>query len=372
MAFAALVSCGRPEPAGVRAAPAAAFSSASSGAPSAVAIDGSTPTASLEPAYAKALEGDMRAALERLDASPPEALAPDDRPRRACMLQRFASRELPPIDVPDPFLAKLLGLYRGYWSRVLLGEASADAGRAQLLDGLRGMLVSPTDAAGPSPDLFEILGAALSQHGYHSIRGVTSPYQDLMVWASETRATYDVHIPGGTRRVEVVLMHDFVSLGWEGFATCDRHYPGGWAEKDRLFCMADAYDLSSEDFSVSYLAHETEHFADYERFPKLEGPELEYRAKLVELIESRVTTRALVARFASWPGERRESPHNYANRCIVRDLVRKLLGTGSGVDAGAWWDAVTDDGLRSAAQALFEESTRALQAKGAATATRFL
>jgi len=81
-------------------------------------------------------------------------------------------------------------------------------------------------------------------------------------------------------KVKVVLMTDFATLGWEEYATLGTYYPGGWATDDALYCVKDAYDLNSETFLVSYLAHESRHFSDYKLFDKkLSGAELEYRAK---------------------------------------------------------------------------------------------
>ena len=48
--------------------------------------------------------------------------------------------------------------------------------------------------------------------------------------------------------------------------------------------MVPAYkSLDAETFSVRFLAHETQHFADKYNFGHLESWELEYRAKLTEL-----------------------------------------------------------------------------------------
>ncbi|MGN1074386.1 MAG: hypothetical protein ACI4QB_05280, partial [Eubacteriales bacterium] len=48
-------------------------------------------------------------------------------------------------------------------------------------------------------------------------------------------------------------------------------------------CIEQAYDFESERFLVSLLKHEAQHAADMKRFPGITSPELEYRAKLVEL-----------------------------------------------------------------------------------------
>src|SRR4029077_9164441 len=66
----------------------------------------------------------------------------------------------------------------------------------------------------------------------------------------------------------------------------------GWATAMTLYAVRSAYDIESESFRVSYLAHEAQHFADYGRFPKLARPEREYRAKLTELAEAQATARS--------------------------------------------------------------------------------
>lgn len=79
-------------------------------------------------------------------------------------------------------------------------------------------------------------------------------------------------------------MDEFVTLGWTEFATMDKYHPGGWATDDALNCVKKAYDVSSETFLISYLAHEGRHCSDYKHFPKLRNSaDLEYRAKLTEL-----------------------------------------------------------------------------------------
>jgi hypothetical protein len=329
------------------------------------------PTHALAPVYALALQGDMRAALDRLHALSVDQMDDDERRQRACILERFESPSPAQARSSDPLLESVMVAYRRYWTQVLMGRASRDEGRASLVGALHGAL-GGADAASTGPeDVFDTLGTALTARGYHSIRGVTAPYQDFLAWRDETRTTYTVSIPEGERRVEVVMMHDFASLGWEGFATCDHSYPGGWAESDRLFCMADSYDTKTEHFTISYLAHETQHFADYERFPKLASGDLEYRAKLVEIIESRQTTKSLVALFATQASDHRDLPHPYADHCVIRDLQRALGRTAA--EAGsAWWDSLSDQDVRAAAERVFDENTNLLVARGAETVSSVL
>jgi hypothetical protein len=310
----------------------------------------------------------MRAALSLLGGIADDRLDEKGRRQRACLLKSFAGPEPPPADVADPWLASVIDAYRAYWTRLMLRTSEKKDAEAYLLARL-GAVVPPPDAGASLDGELDALGAALMARGYHSIRGRTAPYYDLMVWKTEAPATYQVPLPTGPRRVEVVLLSDFQSLGWSAFATCGAAHTGGWAEKDRLYCVADSYDLASEHFHVSYLAHETEHFADYESFPKLEQPELEYRAKLVELIESRQTTRELVARFASQTGDSREAPHNYADGVLVGDLAREMDIRDT---RSPWWQSIPEERVRTAARKLFDANTSLLTARGAKDVTAVL
>jgi hypothetical protein len=194
-------------------------------------------------------------------------------------------------------------------------------------------------------DPFDPLKAAIEERGGHAITGMTVPYMELVVWAAEEDRQYDVALPEGPVAVHVRLLDDFTTLGWLGFATCDRHYSGGWAESDRLYCVRDAYDLESEEFAVSYLLHEGQHFADYERFPGLPQEDLEYRAKLAELARAEATLRDLVTWFAANRAAE-GPPHSRANHRVIRDLG-EALGVGEPP-----WDAVSDADLRAAAERL--------------------
>ena len=119
----------------------------------------------------------------------------------------------------------------------------------------------------------------------YSLQGMTGPLRELMLWSTQDDA-------GGSRRsfrkeahtTKVMLLDDFSSLGWSDFATCERRSTGGWATSEALFAVRPRYaTIDDEEFRVSFLGHETQHFADYERFPGLPQWELEYRAKLTEL-----------------------------------------------------------------------------------------
>jgi hypothetical protein len=326
----------------------------------------------LAPVYAKGLEGDMRAALEILDQTNLAEFSHEERMQRDCIVRRFSEPQ--PASSPHSLLEALIDAYHGYWRRVLLKQLDRAAGEAYLLERLRHVLASDNPAVEPPAtldDLLKTLGATLDARGLHSIRGTTQPYHDLMVWRSEEPAAYGVELPDGPVTVNVVLLRRFESLGWSAFATCDGRYTTGWADTERLYCVADSYDLSSERFSVSYLVHEGQHFSDYRRFPKLAQPELEYRAKLAEIIESKRTTRQLVDRFASQAAatDSRVAPHAFANRAVVRGLARAFHVADAG---GPVWHEMDEVRIRGAARDLFSAHTQHLVASGAETVSEVL
>ena len=99
-----------------------------------------------------------------------------------------------------------------------------------------------------------------------------------------------------------------------------KYYPGGWATNNSLFCVKSAYDISSENFLVSYLAHESRHFSDYKLFPKLSGADLEYRAKLTELSLAKKSLFDIINFFINNANYESENAHPVADYCVIRAL----------------------------------------------------
>ena len=318
-----------------------------------VAACATVPPVSLNDFDAHALQGDISRDLPGLRALDPASLDAPDRARRECLLARFADGRRPPPATGDELIDALLEAYRDYWTDSLLKRgdkatleerlhARVDAARERFA----GALPQPTFAL-----TTQTLRPILESRGFYSITGVTLPYHELMAWRANDTRTYEVALPEQSISVKVVLMDGFASLGWSAWATCDRSYSGGWATRAAIYAVRPAYDLESEAYRVNLLVHESQHFADYVRFPKLEQPELEYRGKLAEIARSEDSTRELVIRFASQGGESRNAPHAWANAQVSRDLRRRLGGEPATADPAA---------VRAAAEALLRESSAQL------------
>jgi hypothetical protein len=326
-----------------------------------------TADALMRSALADALQADGRAALVALRSLDAAQLAPRDAPTRSCMIERLGARRAPPVTVPDRFVAGVLLSYQEYWMRSLLAEHAAVQNEAWLLAALNRQMAGAGAGGGKAAnmdDLESALEPVLLAHGYHALLGMTRPLRELMLWKSEAEARYQVTLPEGEQPVVVVFMDDFATLGWAGFATCDRHHSGGWTKPDRLYAVRSAYDLDSEQFRVSYLAHEAQHFADSQRFPALEDQaQLEYRAKLVELATARTSAYELLDAFAGNTSADPAIPHSFANRRLVRDMSQRLFPAGSPPFA---WQAIPVSSINAAAAALLrEDSARLMQTGGA-------
>ncbi|MET3027987.1 hypothetical protein ABXT06_15010 [Flavobacterium sp. UW10123] len=205
----------------------------------------------------------------------------------------------------------------------------------------------------------------ISNLGYHSTGfGKTGSLYDLLVWKTEKDTVYKVNYDRKETDIKIYFMDDFVTLGWNEYATLGRYYPAGWAKRDALFCVKKAYDLKSEKFRVSYIGHEGRHFADYKLFPKLKGvgsADLEYRAKLTEL--ALYSPDGLYNRlqfFIDNGNYDSENGHSIAAFCVIRDLSRLLFQNDYEKDMDKW-KAIPATKINEAATKLLEENTKSLE-----------
>jgi hypothetical protein len=330
--------------------------------PNAALADSAFAKSEFESGMDFALQGNLQAAVPHFKKIPLDVLPRKDQEVVQCILARSdvhvlkaAERDL------DEWTAKVLDAYQTYWSNAMLGTMSADAGEHKLIGTLASLVGDPLDngASTEMTPIEEKLKTRLSEHGYYALFGVTRPFREFMLWRKETDRTYAIDLPEGSEEVHVTMLDDFVSLGWLGFATCDYYHTGGWARPDRLYCVCSSYDLDSEDFRVSYLAHEGQHFSDYRRFPELEQPELEYRAKLVEIAMSNTTLYGLLKSFSENTSDSRNQPHAYVNRRLLHDLGSSLLNDNP--PAGSWWERVSPTAIHDAGARLLKDDTRHLQ-----------
>ena len=228
-----------------------------------------------------------------------------------------------PVMAGEPLADDVLTAYRRYWVKAM-NPAGRDEAETELFATL-------AEAAGsPDPADRDAVLAAMSEQlrakgVFTAALGRTAALYDLMLYLDQRERPTSVDLPDGTQHLTTVFyMQTMVSYGWTRHFTCGVTGTGGFATEDGLYVVEDQYDLDAEEFKVSFLVHETRHFADYALFPGLEGPELEYRAKLTELAMVEETLVELLDRFEPDQSDDRGNPHSHANKRVLAALRREL------------------------------------------------
>jgi hypothetical protein len=278
----------------------------------------------LSAAAGQALQGNMDRALVELGSVPAADFGTRDAAVRACMIERFRNDADGSLPVEyGPLAGRAIGMFRSYWRAALLTSEARGIEEERLYRNLARLAGLPPDAE--HDRIEERLRARFAQDGLHLLMGRTPPLLELMIWRSETVEQRAIALPEGDYRVTVRILDDFASLGWSAYATCDRSFTGGWVTADGINAVRPGWaNLEDENFRVSFLAHEAQHFADRERFGELASWELEYRGKLTELALADMTLSRLLTAFASNQGDDPAVPHSYANRRVLAELRGRL------------------------------------------------
>lgn len=187
------------------------------------------------------------------------------------------------FEIPD-MLNDILRLYQIYFRDTFYcGLSEADAA-GKLIKQLRTLLNMPN---ADEESLTEQLKSLFEANGYHALFGKTQGYYGPYIWRDTIPTVYRVELPDGTAEYTVNILKGFVFRSWMDYLTFGRYGTGGWASPDgTINCIEQAYDFESERFLVSLLKHEAQHALDMKNFPGITPAELEYRAKLVELMYS--------------------------------------------------------------------------------------
>ena len=83
------------------------------------------------------------------------------------------------------------------------------------------------------------------------------------------------------------------------------------------------------------LKHEAQHFADMIDFPELKSADLEYRAKLVELIYY-TSEKGRFIRIIQEAGNDSSHPHKYAAHLILKELSKRVFNEPYVQDENRW------------------------------------
>lgn len=162
------------------------------------------------------------------------------------------------------------------------------------------------------------------KQSYHFLGGKTGGYWGPYIWETTESKTYDVELPDGQRPYLVKFLDGFISKSWLDYVSFGEIGTGGWTDGDGIIhCVKASYELEDENFTVSLLKHEAQHAMDLSKHPHMSSDDLEYRAKLVELIYS--SKRNLLQQFIHEADNSKEkNGHSLAANRVVEEFAKKL------------------------------------------------
>lgn len=245
--------------------------------------------------------------------------------------------------------AKLLRPYQTYYREVFYLGVDKEMAEEHLRQTFAELLGLGADTG--LETLEEHVAEAFEAEGWRFLGGRTSGYLGPYVWRETEARTYPVELPDGAASYTVKLLDGFISRSWMDFLSLGEIGTGGWADGDGIInCVKSVYDLEGESFRVSLLKHEAQHAADLARYGKMESEDLEYRAKLVELIYSQ--ERDLLGAFLlEADGSKTGNGHALAAERIGLGFAEKL-----GQDRASLAGLPVEE-VQTVALALFREST---------------
>ena len=224
------------------------------------------------------------------------------------------------FEVDDPDVQKILWTYEDYLKYVLVNNKTTDEYKTDIVARFRGVF--------PEIDGFDefekAFQAFFTERGLYANFGVTAPFPTLYLWENQTKHEIDVELPEASVQMNVYEMDGIITRGWYDYLTFGVIGAGGWVSDDGCYYFAEKYDVESEDFKISLLKHEGQHFYDLEQHPDMPSHELEYRAKLVELIY--LQEQGVFRSFLANMSDDVRNPHGHANQRIVAELSQLIFG----------------------------------------------
>ncbi|MGB4589648.1 MAG: hypothetical protein WBI17_10500 [Clostridiaceae bacterium] len=252
-------------------------------------------------------------------------------PEKDALVQKYNDlfREVDPVygfSIESELISNVLTVFHDYYRRVFWENSDLIEAESILYTTLREIAAIRQEDIIENDRLDELVGDKVRKEGYEYLGGMTSGYYGPYIWRNTNPVKFEVELPGGTRSFTVNMMDGFISRSWLDYISFGETGTGGWANESGLYCVESLYkdDFLKPQFKISFLKHESQHQADLERYGNMHTKDLEYRAKLVELIYyPDLSLFEGIIREAD--GTNKENAHCYASYVIVRDLSRKIF-----------------------------------------------
>jgi hypothetical protein len=259
--------------------------------------------------------------------------------------------------------------YQDYWKIKLLNTPlNCDS---ILYDKLSHYLVDnkltelPFDSLSKTINDDSELSMVLEKEGFYSNFLLLNGIQDVLIWDKQSLSEYVVDLPESKLAVNVIFIENYVLRGAAYYASFGHSQIGGWTSSGdpSIYCNKGSYKIKSEKFKYSYLKHESIHFVDIDNYPNLEPADLEYRAKLIELIYC--TKKTIYKRLDEFiitaSNETRDNSHPYANYHLICQLSQKLFKVDFEGDISKW-KKLTPEAINNVSLEIFQSGSELLKA----------
>ena len=326
-----------------------------------------------------ALRGDMGAVFEMLELADDHALNAKQRDIKRGYYQRFLYQtEDFDYNTNDLEIIDMYKRFQNYWRSVIIEHVPQNLADSLFRDEMNHFLKKyykpELDIETIDNDYYTLFQAYFESKNMHgNAMGKTGHLYDLYLWKEQEEKVYDIDLPEGqTVEVPIVFMRDFISNGWSHYTTFAHSFTGGWATPDKLFCVEESYgSKNEEEFLISYVSHEGQHFSDYTLFPKLKQADLEYRAKLTELALAQTTAHNIIDKFIHHSKKDKSYAHAYANHMVVECLSNKVFNTNFEGNPEKWKEVSVEEINRIALE-LLKEHSEALEVLGAESVEAYI
>ena len=247
-------------------------------------------------------------------------------PEQSELYQKYLSvfeKEVYPVFEADSSLNEILMIYQKYYRDVFY--LRIDTERAT--EVMRSRFMHLFNIDNPNMQLSDIeeskIAKMFQERSYYFLGGKTGGLWGPYIWKTTESKTYDVELPDGRQPYLVKFLDGFISKSWLDYISFGEIGTGGWTDGDGIIhCVKSSYDFEDESFTVSLLKHEAQHAMDLSQYPHMSSEDLEYRAKLVELIYS--SKRNLLQQFFHEADTTKEdNGHSLAANRIIQEFVKR-------------------------------------------------
>lgn len=325
---------------------------------------------SFDKIYYYGIQEDVSKIVNALHSMPDDSLSADQREIKEKYISRFQTKtEIVDYGTSDSLIINVLTIFHNYWNDVLmkrksLRESEEENGK-RLVNYFQSTYLKNGNVAEKEikfENIASYLSNFFSEKGYYSRIDRTGNILDLIIWTKQSEEIYHINLSDTTVNVPVVFIDSTITLGWEGYATFDHFYPGGWTGADTLYCIKKDYNINSEKFKVCYLTHETQHLLDFRMYSGISGWLAEYRAKLAELSVAEKTVYDLTDAFIKGNKNDSRLTHPYAEYKVIGNLSMEIFNEKFVTDSLRWKE-ISYLEINNASKKLLKQNSTELRKK---------